>query len=274
MRKETIHPTSQVVLSPIYPLVSQLMPVPISTDATPELFPPLTRAQVDAARTSAWEELFHDVTAPVTIVDLQVLGEREAFLEVSGERSRGERRSEGLSVGGELEAPKIKIGSHLSDVVLQAHTQWLDGESIFLPEDSGSAPPAEGAPIYRLPGVNAAIRSAVAEYGAVFPKLNWTAPRDAAFLLPQGDGPMHCTSPADVYLLLKGSDFVAHGVGARAYEGASDAYDGTAEDAGVGAHEHQVPRLELVLKKYTPVNPAREVRCFVRDNVLLGELTG
>lgn len=29
-------------------------------------------------------------------------------------------------------------------------------------------------------------------------------------------------------------------------------------------------RVELVLKRYVDINPSREVRCFVRDNVLLG----
>lgn len=71
------------------------MPVPVPASTPLPLFPALTAAQVDAARTSAWHELFHDVTAPATIVDLQETGERAAF------------------------------------------TEWIDSESIFLPEDSG-----------------------------------------------------------------------------------------------------------------------------------------
>ncbi len=65
-----------------------------------------------------------------------------------------------------------------------------------------------------------------------------------------------------MYLLLKSSDFVSHGVGPRAYEGTEDETDTTASTR---------PRLELVLKKYDDnMNPAREVRCFVRDNILIG----
>lgn len=95
----------------------------------------------------------------------------------------------------------------------------------------------------------------------MFPKLNWTSPRDAAFLLPQtAYGPLHCTSPADVYLLLKSSDFVQHDIDpARAYEAAAAAPDSAPLD-----------RIELVLKKFVEMNPSREVRCFVRDNILLG----
>lgn len=29
--------------------------------------------------------------------------------------------------------------------------------------------------------------------------------------------------------------------------------------------------IELVLKKFTEMNPSQEVRCFVRDDILLGE---
>jgi hypothetical protein len=87
--------------------------------------------------------------------------------------------------------------------------------------------------------------------------------QDAAFLLPQGHGPLHSTTPADVYLLIKSSDFVSHGLGQRAYEGT---------DAEVDAPSTSTDSpLELVLKKYENMNPAREMRCFVRDNVLLGE---
>lgn len=153
------------------------------------------------------------------------------------------------------------------------------------PRDSRSHPragpsrqssPDPEAPVYRLPKTSAAIRAALRKYGgAVFPKLNWTSPRvgsssrasptntsqDAAFLLPQTEfGPLHCISPDDVYLLLKSSDFIQHDLDAeRAYEGC------------VGAENPPEPRIELVLKKFVELNPAREVRCFVRDNILLGE---
>lgn len=62
-----------------------------------------------------------------------------------------------------------------------------------------------------------------------------------------------------MYLLLKSSDFVAHDTDpSRVYEHVED------EDQGDW-------KLELVLKKWYDMNPSREFRCFVRDNVLLGE---
>lgn len=100
--------------------------------------------------------------------------------------------------------------------------------------------------------------------------------------------PLRCTSPADVYLLLKSSDFAMHDLdNARIFEGCIDgggshltngasnglangsAMDTTSESSHQSEHgdEHG---LELVLKKWYEVERSREVRCFVRDNCLLG----
>lgn len=70
--------------------------------------------------------------------------------------------------------------------------------------------------------------------------------------------PLKCTCPADVYLLLKSSDFITHDLSAEhVFEGCSTA--------------DQLPySLELVLRKWYPVNRSREIRCFVRNDILLG----
>lgn len=69
--------------------------------------------------------------------------------------------------------------------------------------------------------------------------------------------PLRCTSPADVYLLLKSSDFVSHDLDPgkifQHCEGRPQTYE-----------------LELVLRKWYPVDRAREFRCFVRQETLLG----
>jgi hypothetical protein len=75
-------------------------------------------------------------------------------------------------------------------------------------------------------------------------------------MLPAGS-PMKCTSPADVYILLKSSDFIAHDLDAK------NVFPG--QDVGDGTYE-----LELVLRKWYPMDRSRELRCFVRDNCLLG----
>ena len=73
--------------------------------------------------------------------------------------------------------------------------------------------------------------------------------------------PMRCTSPADVYLLLKSSDFISHDLDPektfQCCEGRPQRYE-----------------LELVLRKWYPVDRVREFRCFVRQEILLGMQDG
>jgi hypothetical protein len=82
------------------------------------------------------------------------------------------------------------------------------------------------------------------------------AVQDASWMLPQSS-PCKCTSPADVYMLLKSSDFITH--------------DLTAESVFTGCNSEPEPyALELVLRKWYPVDRSRELRCFVRQNALIG----
>jgi len=90
--------------------------------------------------------------------------------------------------------------------------------------------------------------------------------QDASWVLPAGS-PLKCTSPADVYLLLKSSDFVTHDLSpSSVFEGC---HDGTDTDV----EEEPVYQLELVLRKWYSVDPSRELRCFVRHNSLIGMQT-
>ncbi|KAF9496484.1 D123-domain-containing protein [Pleurotus eryngii] len=110
---------------------------------------------------------------------------------------------------------------------------------------------------YAFPELDDKIRMCIKEYGAVFPKLNFSAPRDASWVLP-ASSPLKCTTPSDVYLLLKSSDFITHDLSKAAV------FDGCLDGGGDDYS------LELVLRKWYPVDRSREVRCFVRDNVLIG----
>ena len=75
-------------------------------------------------------------------------------------------------------------------------------------------------------------------------------------MLPAGS-PMKCTSPSDVYMLLKSSDFVLHDLDrAQLFEGCEG--------------EQPDYQLELVLRKWYPVDRSRELRCFVRRERLIG----
>ncbi|ESK94971.1 cell division cycle protein 123-like protein [Moniliophthora roreri MCA 2997] len=112
---------------------------------------------------------------------------------------------------------------------------------------------------YSFPELDAKIRETIVEYGAVFPKLNFSSPKDASWILP-ASAPLKCTSPADVYMLLKSSDFINHDLDTdNVFEGCE-----TPPSAEQESYE-----LELVLRKWYSIERSREMRCFVRRNRLI-----
>ena len=91
--------------------------------------------------------------------------------------------------------------------------------------------------------------------GSVFPKLNWSAPRDASWITP--DGTLKCRSFQDICLLLKSSDFIAYDL-TKAFE--------CCEDSTVSQSKG---KFELVLRRWIEISPAMEFRCFVKRNQLI-----
>ncbi|OAV94591.1 hypothetical protein PTTG_03807 [Puccinia triticina 1-1 BBBD Race 1] len=115
-----------------------------------------------------------------------------------------------------------------------------------------SSPP----PRYSFPELTRTISETIELYGgSVFPKLNWSAPQDAGFLLVSGDGPLRCRTPMDVYILLKGSDCVFHDL---------DLHDKIPQ----APPEDPLPAV-LVLREWFNLNPSHEFRCFVRGRKLI-----
>ncbi|CAE6466466.1 unnamed protein product [Rhizoctonia solani] len=228
---------------------------------TIDIFPPLHRKDVLACQTSAWYTTFQRKTIKTTIIN--ALGEDfRAYLE-----------SDGLIIpeGAEDHRP---TGDLSSDEEMGSDHD--DGED--------SSPMAR----FSFPEIDQHIRRAISSYDAVFPKLNWTAPKDAGWMLSSG-GPLRCTSPADVYLLLKSSDFTMHDLDTdRIFEGCIDNSHSNSQATngfgngvadGLSPDPHSVTsdssetnhtvQLELVLKKWYEIERSREVRCFVRNNRLL-----
>ncbi len=75
--------------------------------------------------------------------------------------------------------------------------------------------------------------------GNVFPKLNWSSPRDASWM---GFGnSLKCSSPAQVWLLLKSSDFVTHDL--------TQPYKDT-EDVLI-VEDFQEPQYVLVIERFS-----------------------
>lgn len=120
-------------------------------------------------------------------------------------------------------------------------------------EDDEDSETEDGKVSFAFPTLDAQIREAISKYDAVFPKLNWSSPKDAQWVLSTSEF-MRCTTPAEVYLSLKASDFVQHDLNpAFVFE-------------HLDAPEYE---LELVLKKWYTFHRSREMRCFVRGSILI-----
>ncbi|KAJ8384335.1 hypothetical protein AAFF_G00205880 [Aldrovandia affinis] len=90
--------------------------------------------------------------------------------------------------------------------------------------------------------------------GSVFPKLNWSAPRDANWIALNSS--LQCQSLRDIFLLFKSSDFIAHDFTQPFLHCSDDSPD---------------PEIsyELVLRKWSELIPGGEFRCFVKENKLI-----
>jgi hypothetical protein len=106
-----------------------------------------------------------------------------------------------------------------------------------------------------FPRIQNAIQECIDEYeGAVFPKLNWSCPRDAQWILSESKL-LKCTSVADVFLVLKSSQFIVHDL----------------EDAYVNATDNNCERVKpvLVCRKWYDLDQSMEFRCFVKAGNLV-----
>ncbi|XP_078431307.1 temperature sensing protein-like protein [Wolffia australiana] len=98
-------------------------------------------------------------------------------------------------------------------------------------------------------------RSILALGGSVFPKLNWSSPKDAAFMAPSGS--LRCSAFSDIALLLKSSDCISHDL-CHALDSCSDSSPSSI-------------RFHLALRKWRgDLRPEMEFRCFVLRRRLVG----
>ncbi|AAS52002.1 ADR082Cp [Eremothecium gossypii ATCC 10895] len=146
------------------------------------------------------------------------------------------------------EGSKYFYGQELEPTTDGEYSDWEGGDSAsersFVPLD----------PVADFPEVHARVKQAIARFGAVAPKLNRSAPKDAMWRLRNYS--MKCNEANDVYLLLNGSSHVACDVSDTLLDWLASTED--------------EPVMELVLREWLDVNPALEFRVFVRGGEVLG----
>ncbi|KAI9007763.1 D123-domain-containing protein [Hyaloraphidium curvatum] len=184
----------------------------------------------------------------------------------------------------------VTFASRVIGPLPPAFVDYLHADGVFLPLDSNGDPqPALATSdagsdtseetcseandgdawlqnIPSFPELEEQISAAIAELGGtVFPKLSWTAPRDASWVALNNS--LKCSTPADVFLLLKSSDFVAHDLGNPYISTRGEEPPPTPDPDD---EESRPPEeLYLVLRKWIEVEPSMEFRCFVRRKELI-----
>ncbi|OQR81727.1 cell division cycle protein [Thraustotheca clavata] len=91
--------------------------------------------------------------------------------------------------------------------------------------------------------------------GKVFPKLDWSCPKDAKWILGNS---LACTCLEDIIIAFKASDFILHDL--------TQAYDICLDQNDI----HRPNQFHLVLKKWCNFFDSMHFRCFVRQNRLIG----
>lgn len=157
--------------------------------------------------------------------------------------------------------------------VPQAFLDYLNSDSIRLPapqyddkivstsdneySDWEDEEPEESDPVAGFKEFHHSIENVVSQWKSVMVKLNWSAPKDAKWILINNS--LQCNSALDVYLLLNASDHAAHDLDGHIYDDCEDSDTGTRLEP------------ELVMKKWiSDLNPALEFRIYVRGRRVVG----
>lgn len=134
-------------------------------------------------------------------------------------------------------------------------------------EDEPEARSPKLPPNQRFPDIHQTIKDTIKELGGeVAPKLNWSSPKDAAWISPH-QNTVKCTTPNDIYLLLKSSNFITHDL--------DHAFDGTVTTSTPLSQPASTPVLDLgfqpvlVLRSFFTPHQALEFRCFVKQRNLV-----
>eukprot|EP00043_Microstomoeca_roanoka_P015509 m.155354 g.155354 ORF g.155354 m.155354 type:complete len:502 (-) comp16276_c2_seq1:955-2460(-) len=134
----------------------------------------------------------------------------------------------------------------------QEETQQNEAESTTSIET-----PAKASKIPHFPGLLEEIDKAINSLGgAVLPKLNWSSPKDAAWIVPNQT--MRVTTAEDVVLLLKSSECIQFDI-QTPYRGC-EGFDENAQEKADQYH--------LVLRHWMDMHPSYEFRCFVDNHKL------
>lgn len=132
------------------------------------------------------------------------------------------------------------------------YSDWEDDED----EEAKELKKDEINPLNDFPELHQEIKDTIKEFGSVTPKLNWSAPKDATWILPNNS--MKCSEVNEIYLLLNASNYIMHDL------------QYAFEDCSGSEPAIKRPKYELILREWFDINPALEFRVFVRNRLIIG----
>ncbi|XP_068132229.1 translation initiation factor eIF2 assembly protein-like isoform X2 [Hyperolius riggenbachi] len=133
--------------------------------------------------------------------------------------------------------------SNSNEVEEEEEVQWSDDENTA----TLTAP--------EFPEFSIKVQEAINSLGgSVFPKMNWSSPRDAYWIALNSS--LKCKTLSDIFLLFKSSDFVTHDFTQPFIHCTDDSPDPSV-------------KYELVLRKWCELIPGGEFRCFVKENKII-----
>ncbi|CAI4035130.1 hypothetical protein SMKI_12G2700 [Saccharomyces mikatae IFO 1815] len=197
---------------------------------------PVTKVQVEHCSYSFWSSLYPKYV-PKSIVLKSLPKKFIQYLEQDGIKLPQEENVRSV---------------YTEEIVRNEDNDYSDWED---DEDTATEFVQEVEPLVDFPELHQQLKNALNELGAVAPKLNWSAPRDATWILPNNT--MKCNEVNELYLLLNASNYIMHDL-QRAFEGCVDGND----IRGL--------KYDLVLRQWSDMNPALEFRVFVKDTHIVG----
>ncbi|CAH1758401.1 10552_t:CDS:2 [Entrophospora sp. SA101] len=185
----------------------------------------------------------------------------------------------------------VTIKSKIIKPLSKEFIDYLHADSVFLPEEEDylerselsdeeeddneeEADNIENQAIPSFPDLEQQIIGIIEEFGgAIFPKLNWSSPRDATWI--SSTNTLKCNSASDIFLLLKSSDFIAYDLD-HAFDGCNHDNNEEGEESEDSDNDEILRRqrsnefeFELVIRKWCNMEPSMEFRCFVKNEELV-----
>jgi len=205
-------------------------------------FPPITRAHILNCSFHSWYPKYRSFTPKCRLIPLP-----PAFVDYL--------RADGIILP--PDEPSTTPAEPNEDSLFNSSSSSSSSDD---DEDDEEEDDADSDPSQAWPETHAAIARTIKELGgAVAPKLNWSAPKDATWI--SATNSMECTTPNEIYLLLKSSNFITHDL--------EHAFDGCVAPPISSTTTTPEISYHLVLRKHFSMLPSSEFRLFARSRSLL-----